>query len=452
MRSVNPATGETLREYEEHSDAAAAEIVEAVAEAWRCWRRSSFEQRRQALESLAATLLGRESEYARLITLEMGKTIGEAHVEIQKCARICRFFAQHGEDMLADELVNAESARSVVSFDPLGPLLAIMPWNFPFWQVFRFAAPALMAGNVCVLKHASNVSGCALAIEEAFRIAGLPENVLRTVLVPGRRTEALIAHPAVRGVAVTGSAEAGASIAAVAGRHLKKTVLELGGSDPFIVLEDANIELCAAKAVRSRMKVAGQACIAAKRLIAHERVAERFAARFVELAQGLRVGDPLDPEVDMGPLARADLADKLEEQTQGSLALGARLATGGRRIERPGFFFEPTLLTEARKGMPVFDEEVFGPVAALVTVRDEEEAVLVANQSEFGLGASVWTRDPERGEALARRLEAGIVHVNGITRSDPRLPFGGIKRSGWGRELSWYGIREFVNVKAIMVS
>jgi succinate-semialdehyde dehydrogenase/glutarate-semialdehyde dehydrogenase len=238
----------------------------------------------------------------------------------------------------------------------------------------------------------------------------------------------------------------------VAGRHLKKTVLELGGSDPFIVLEDANIELCAAKAVRSRMKVAGQACIAAKRLIAHERVAERFAARFVELAQGLRVGDPLDPEVDMGPLARADLADKLEEQTQGSLALGARLATGGRRIERPGFFFEPTLLTEARKGMPVFDEEVFGPVAALVTVRDEEEAVLVANQSEFGLGASVWTRDPERGEALARRLEAGIVHVNGITRSDPRLPFGGIKRSGWGRELSWYGIREFVNVKAIMVS
>lgn len=452
MKSVNPATGETLREYQEHSEAEASEIVQAVAEEWRSWRVSSHERRRGALESLAATLLERESEYARLITLEMGKTIGEAHVEIQKCARICRFFGQHGEDMLADEQVNAEASRSVVAFEPLGPLLAIMPWNFPFWQVFRFAAPALMAGNACVLKHASNVSGCALAIEEAFRLSGLPENLLRVVLAPGRKAEALIAHPAVRGVAVTGSAEAGAAIAAVAGRHLKKTVLELGGSDPFIVLEDANVELCAAKAVRSRMKVAGQACIAAKRLIVHERVAERFIERFVALSQALRVGDPLEPNVDMGPLARADLVDKLEEQTQGSLALGACLVTGGRRLERPGFFFEPTLLTGANQTMPVFREEVFGPVAALATVRDEDEAVAVANQSEFGLGGSVWTRDPERGEALARRLEAGIVHVNGITRSDPRLPFGGIKRSGWGRELSWYGIREFVNVKSIMIA
>jgi len=450
MRSVNPATGQLLRTYEEHSDSACAAIVEAVASSWKLWRERSLAERAACLETLASTLVAGAADYAALITLEMGKTIGEARAEIDKCARLCRYFAQHGPDMLADEPVATEASESYVAFEPLGVILAIMPWNFPFWQVFRFAAPALMAGNVCVLKHASNVSGCALALEKVFR-AALPPDVFRTVFVRGARAEGLIAHPAIRGVAVTGSVKAGAAIAAVAGRHLKKTVLELGGSDPFIVLEDADIDLSVDKALKSRMKVAGQVCIAAKRLVIHKALAEPFCERFVRRAQALCVGDPFDLKTDMGPLARADLVATVHEQVERSLAMGARLATGGQRIEGPGFFYAPTLLTDVRKGMPVHDQEVFGPVAAMLVVEDDDQAVAVANDSAFGLGASVWTRDRERGQRIARRLEAGMVVVNGITTSNARLPFGGIKNSGWGRELSHYGIKEFVNVKSILL-
>jgi len=385
------------------------------------------------------------------MTQEMGKPIAQAEAEVEKCAWVCEHFADHAERLLAPEPVATDATRSLVRCDPLGPLLAVMPWNFPFWQVFRAAAPALMAGNVMLLKHASNVPGSALAIEGIFREAEFPEGVFATLLVPAATAEALVDHPAISAVTLTGSETAGVSLAGRAGHALKKIVLELGGSDAFIVLADADPSEVASQAVAARLVNNGQSCIAAKRFIVEESIAERFEWAFAHRMARQRMGDPLDRATDLGPLARDDLVDQLDRQVRGSIELGARLVTGGARPALPGYYYPPTVLSDVTPGMPVFDEETFGPVAALVRARDAAHAVELANRSRFGLGASVWTADPARGEALASQIEAGSVFVNGPVKSDPRLPFGGIKRSGYGRELGVAGLREFVNLKTVWV-
>ncbi|HEX9669734.1 MAG TPA: NAD-dependent succinate-semialdehyde dehydrogenase, partial [Thermoanaerobaculia bacterium] len=397
-------------------------------------------------------LLGeRRAESARLITAEMGKPIAAAEAEIDKCALGCTFYAEHAEAFLASEEVLTEASHSLVRCDPLGPLLTVMPWNFPFWQVFRFAVPAVMAGNVAVLKHAANVPGSALAIEALFREAGFPEGVFTTLLVPSARVAEVIRHPAIKGVSLTGSDRAGMAVAAQAGGALKKTVLELGGSDPFLVLADADPVAAAGEAAKARALNSGQSCICAKRFLVEEPVADAFEAELVRRMEALVVGDPLDRATEVGPLAREDLLRDLHDQVQRTVAAGAVLRTGGRRLPGPGTFYAPTVLAGVQPGMAAFEEETFGPVAAVTRVRDAEEGVELANRSRYGLGASIWTADPARGEALAARIDAGSVFVNGIVKSDPRLPFGGVKASGYGRELAREGIREFVNLKTVWV-
>jgi succinate-semialdehyde dehydrogenase/glutarate-semialdehyde dehydrogenase len=381
----------------------------------------------------------------------MGKTIASAEAEVDKCAWGCEFYAEHAQRYLADELVVTDATKSFVRYDPLGPVLAVMPWNFPFWQVFRFAAPALMAGNVAILKHAANVPGCAVAIEEVFRKAGFPAGVMTTLLVSSDRVQSLIEHPAIRAITLTGSDRAGESVAAAAGKQLKKTVLELGGSDPFIVLADADPAAVAGQAAKARTINSGQSCIAAKRFIVDEAIADRFENAFAEQMKNLQVGDPLDRATEVGPLAREDLVDSLDEQVRRTISAGAKLLAGGQRLSRKGYFYAPTVLANVEPGMPAFDEETFGPVAAITRATDEAHAIELANRSPFGLAASIWTGDPARGEALAAQIESGAVFVNEISKSDPRLPFGGVKRSGYGRELAEFGIREFVNIKTIYV-
>src|SRR5213593_2234370 len=415
------------------------------------WREVPFARRAQRMREAAQILRTRRAEYARTMTLEMGKPIVQGEAEVDKCAWVCEYYADHAEAFLAEQPRETEASRSYVRFDPLGPVLAVMPWNFPFWQVVRFAAPALMAGNSAVLKHASNVPQCALAIEEAFRDAGFPQGLLRTVLVAGAGIEPIIADDRIRAVTLTGSSDTGSRIAELAGRALKKTVLELGGSDPFIVLADADLAAAAATAVRARNQNNGQSCIAAKRFIVVESVADDFERRFAKGVEDLVVGDPIDPKTQIGPLARRDLLDTLERQVDGSVRAGARVLTGGERVSGKGYFFRPTVLANVTADMPAFREETFGPAAAVVRVRDADEAIRVANDSSYGLGASIWTRDASLGERLARRIESGSVFVNGMVASDPRLPFGGIKRSGYGRELSAFGAREFTNVQTIWI-
>ncbi len=451
MRSVNPATEEVIHEYGEHDAGEVRRRLERAAAAASSWRDFSFAERAELMSRLAERLRESCEAYGRLMTEEMGKPIAAAESEVDKCAWVCDYYAEHAAAFLAPEAVETDAARSFVRFDPLGPVLAIMPWNFPFWQHFRFAAPAVMAGNVAVLKHASNVPGCALAMEELFRDAGFPEGVMTTLLVPSARTAELIAQPEIRAVTLTGSERAGREVAAAAGRQLKKTVLELGGSDPFVVLADADPRAAAAQAAKARTVNSGQSCIAAKRFIVEEEIADRFEEEFVRRMEGLRVGDPMDRETEVGPLAREDLLATLDDQVARSLAAGARLATGGERLARKGWFYAPTVLTGVRPGMAAFDEETFGPVAAVVRARDAAEAIELANRSPYGLGASLWTADAARGEDLAREIEAGSVFVNGMVKSDPRLPFGGIKSSGYGRELAAFGIREFVNIKTVWI-
>jgi succinate-semialdehyde dehydrogenase/glutarate-semialdehyde dehydrogenase len=451
MRSINPATGETIREYPEHDPAEIERRLQQSRDARQIWRRTDFAQRANLLRQAAAVLRARSAEFSRLMTLEMGKLLTAAEAEVEKCAVTCDWCADHAERHLAPEPATSDASRSFVRFDPLGTVLAVMPWNFPFWQAIRCATPAIAAGNTVVLKHASNVPGCALALEELFRVAGFPPGVFTTLLVSSAAVPDLIAHATISAVSLTGSEAAGLDVARHAAAALKKSVLELGGSDPFLVLADADPDATAREATSARIINNGQSCIAAKRFIVEAAIAEPFERAFAERVRALRLGDPMARETEVGPLAREDLIATLDDQVKRSVAGGATLAVGGRRRAGPGFFYEPTLLTGVEPGMAAFDEETFGPVAAVTRARDADHAIELANRSRFGLGASIWTKDPSRGEALAARIEAGSVFVNGPVKSDARLPFGGVKHSGWGRELSAFGLREFVNVKTVWV-
>jgi succinate-semialdehyde dehydrogenase/glutarate-semialdehyde dehydrogenase len=451
LTSIDPSNGSRIAVYTEHSPAEIAARIAAAEDAFRHWRATPLTVRTAVLTRAAAVLDERRDAYARLLSDEMGKPLSDARAEVAKCAAGCRYYAENAARMLAPEPVVTEAARSYVAFDPLGPVLAIMPWNFPFWQVFRFAAPALAAGNVGLLKHASNVCGAALAIEDVFRAAGCPAGVFQTLLVGSHAVPALIADERIRAVTLTGSEPAGVQVAEAAGRALKKCVLELGGSDPFIVLADANVPHAARQAALARVVNSGQSCIAAKRFIVVESVAEEFTRALAVAMESLVVGDPRQDTTQVGPLARADLRDELAQQVTASLAAGARLVCGGYALPGSGFFYAPTVLADVRPGIPAFDEEVFGPVAAVTTASDTSDAVDLANRSRFGLGASIWTRDVGSAEVLAHHLDAGLVFINDIVRSDPRLPFGGVKRSGFGRELSHFGLREFVNIRTIVV-
>jgi succinate-semialdehyde dehydrogenase / glutarate-semialdehyde dehydrogenase len=453
IEAVNPATGEVIATYDEMTPAAINGVIARVHEAFTGWRRASLTERAGPMRRAAEILRANADDYARLMAREMGKPVRDGVAEVQKCALACDFYAENAARFLAREPVATEARHSFVAFNPLGVVLAIMPWNFPFWQVFRFAAPGLMAGNAAVLKHASNVPGCALAVEDVCRRAGFPENLFRTLLIGSRQVEAVIEHPLVRAVTLTGSGAAGRAVARKAGEMLKKTVLELGGSDPYLVLEDADLEVAAAVSTKGRLVNSGQSCIAAKRFIVVEKVRAAFEDRFVKRMAAVKMGDPLKEDTDIGPQARHDLRDTLHRQVEASLAKGAKCLLGGAIPNDRGAYYPPTVLTDVRKGMPAYDEELFGPVAAIVPVRNEEQAIETANDSPFGLGGAVITGDPARGERIAAELiESGCVFVNEAVRSDPRLPFGGVKESGYGRELSAYGIKEFVNIKTVYVA
>lgn len=451
MKSINPYTNQLIHTYEEYSEAEVDGIIRAVGLQWKSWRRTTFTQRAALMERLANTFRSRKEICARLITEEMGKLYRESLIEIDRCANVCLFYAERAERMLADQLVETPYSKSIIAFQPLGVVLEIMPWNFPFWQVMRFTVPAMMAGNTVVLKHASNVCGCALKIEELFLEAGFPEDSFRTLLIGAPAVKNVISHPSVRAVSLTGSDTAGSSVAGLAGREIKKSVMELGGSDPYIVLEDADIELCAEKSIRARTTNAGQTCTAAKRFIVMEDVLETFLARQKAAMESLVTGDPMADTTQIGPLARKDLVEEIHRQVMESVKMGATLVTGGEIPLMEGCFYRPTILSDVKKGMPVFDEETFGPVAVIIPVDSEEEAIRVANDSPYGLGASLWTADVEKGEKLARQIETGSVVVNNIMSSNLQLPFGGTKRSGFGRELSDYGMKEFVNIKTICI-
>jgi succinate-semialdehyde dehydrogenase/glutarate-semialdehyde dehydrogenase len=452
ITSVNPATGKTIKTYDEHTPEQAKAIVEQAHDAWCSWRKTSFVERAERMRRAAEVLRERKSEFARLMAEEMGKPLKQGIAEAEKCAWNCDYYADNAESHLANEPVKTEASKSYVAFDSLGVVLAVMPWNFPFWQVIRFAAPALMAGNVGVLKHASNVPGCALAIEEISRDAGFPENVFRTLLIGSKQVQAIIEHPLVRAVTLTGSTPAGQAVAAQAGAVLKKTVLELGGSDAYMVLEDADLDLAAQTCVSSRLLNSGQSCINAKRFVVVEPVLAQFTEKCVAIMKSKKVGDPLADDTDVGPQARQELRDDLHQQVQDSVARGAKLVLGGEVPPGDGAYYPPTVLTNVKPGMPAYDEELFGPVASIIGARDEQDAIRIANDSQFGLGAAVFTRDVEHGQRVAREIEAGSTFVNAMVASDPRLPFGGIKMSGYGRELSAYGIREFVKIKTVLVS
>ncbi|OFZ55592.1 MAG: NADP-dependent succinic semialdehyde dehydrogenase [Bdellovibrionales bacterium RIFOXYC1_FULL_54_43] len=454
IQSVNPATGEKIRDFGELTRLERPQIEEKLqkaSQAFKTYRRSSFDQRRIALKRAAEVLSGERAHWARLMTLEMGKPIQAAEDEVEKCALTCRYYAEHAEKFLESETIPTEADQSYVKFQPLGIILAVMPWNFPFWQVFRFAAPALMAGNVCLLKHASNVPQCALAIEEILRRAGVPDGVFQTLLISGHQADELLDDPRVAAATLTGSDETGAIFGSRAAAKLKKTVLELGGSDPFIVMPSANLERAVEVAVKARTINNGQSCIAAKRFIVAESIADSFEGRFVRAIRELKVGDPLDRHVQIGPLATQEILETIKRQVADSVRMGARLLTGGKRLERSGYFYEPTVLADLHPGMPAYDEEVFGPVALLFRARDLDEALRIGNSTQYGLGASFWSESVAEQDRFIDEIESGLCFVNGMVASDPRLPFGGIKKSGHGRELSHFGIREFVNIKTVSI-
>ena len=449
IASVNPATGKTIKTFEAHSEKEIERRVALAAEEFTRWRRTRFAERSERLRTAASLLEARKDEWARRMTLEMGKPIHAAAAEAEKCATACRFYAENAERFLSEQTVPTDARHSAIHYEPLGPVLAIMPWNFPFWQVFRFAAPALAAGNVGLLKHASNVPDCALAIEEIFREAGFPEGAFQTLLIPSDRVAKLIEDPRIAAVTLTGSEGAGISVGGIAGAQIKKCVLELGGSDPFLVMPSADLEAAASTAVKARTINNGQSCIAAKRFIVHRDVADAFEKRFVEKMAALKIGDPMDPSVEIGPLATPAIREEVDRLVQDTVDAGARILLGAQIPDGPGSFYPPTVLTDIPKGSPADLEEVFGPVATLYRVGSVDEALSIANRTRFGLGASAWTKDAAERDRFVRELEAGSVFINGMVKSDPRLPFGGVKKSGFGRELSEHGIREFVNVKTV---
>ena len=451
IASINPATGETLREFSALTDAEIEEKLVAAEQAFRMRRGTTYAERGTVLLA-AAELLEREVDaLARTITLEMGKPIGAARDEVKKCAGGCRYYAENGERFMDEEVIQTAAARSSICWQPLGAVLAIMPWNFPFWQVFRFAAPALLAGNVGLLKHAANVPQCALALEDIFRRAGAAPGVFQTLLIGSEKVAALIADPRVAAVTLTGSDKAGSAVASAAGRAIKKCVLELGGSDPFIVMPSADLEAALTTAVKARTQNSGQSCIAGKRFLIAESIYDDFVSQFVERMKALKVGDPLDATTEVGPLATPSIREGVHEQVQKSVAAGAKLLAGGEPVAGKGNFYPPTVLAEIPEEAPAYREEVFGPVALLFRIQDASEAIALANDSDFGLGASVWTNDEGERELFARELECGMVFVNAMVASDPRLPFGGVKRSGYGRELASLGMREFLNAKTVFI-
>ncbi|MCV3213489.1 NAD-dependent succinate-semialdehyde dehydrogenase [Plectonema radiosum NIES-515] len=452
IATINPATGETLKTFEPLTDAEIAEALDLAGLANDSYRKTTFSVRSHYLQQAADILDKEKADFAKIITLEMGKPYKAAISEIEKCAAVCRYYAEHAADFLADVAVKTDASRSFIRYQPLGIILAVMPWNFPFWQVFRFAAPALMAGNVGLLKHASNVPQCALAIEDIIQRAGFPKGVFQTLLIGAGKVADLMADDRVKAATLTGSEPAGASLAAAAGKQIKKVVLELGGSDPFIVLESAELETAVATAVTARMLNNGQSCIAAKRLIVVEAIADKFEKLLLEKFQALKVGDPMLPDTDLGPLATPGILQELDQQVQASLKTGAKILIGGQPLsDRPGNYYPPTILTNIPTDSPTAQEEFFGPVAMLFRVPDIDAAIKLANNTPFGLGASAWTQNEGESDRLISEIEAGAVFINSIVKSDPRMPFGGIKRSGYGRELSIQGIHEFVNVKTVWV-
>jgi len=449
--STNPYTNQEIETFQLHSDSEVAAVIDRADQTYQSYRRSSFQERSDLMMKAADILEENKNYYAEVMTREMGKTLNSAISEVEKCAWVCRYYAENAQAFLADEIVETDASNSLITYRPIGIILAVMPWNYPFWQVFRFAAPTLMAGNVGLLKHASNVPQSALNIAEVFEKAGFPKHAFSTLMIKSDQVEAILDNPKVKAATLTGSGPAGSAVASQAGKKIKHTVLELGGSDPYIVLEDADLELAAEQCTKSRLLNTGQSCIGAKRFIVLDEVYDEFLALFKEKMGAAIMGDPMQ-DVNLGPMARYDLRDEVHEQVTKSVKAGAQLALGGHIPDGDGAFYPPTILTNVQPGMPAYDEEIFGPVASVIRVTDEEEAIRIANDTEFGLGACVFTQDISRGERIAREeLDAGCCFVNQFVKSDPRLPFGGVKTSGFGRELSYYGIREFVNVKTLYI-
>lgn len=449
--SINPTTGETIREFTELTPEQIEVKLALAHSAFQDWKNKGFAERAEKMRKVAEVLRTNAEKYGLVATLEIGKTIKEAKAEVEKCALVCDYYAENAEKFLTPEPAPSDASESYVRFDPMGAVLAIGPWNFPYWQVFRFVSGALMAGNVVVMKHASNVQGCAEAIEEAFKLAGFPAGVFQNLPVSSGAIEKIIRDKRIIGVTLTGSEKAGRAVASIAADEVKKSVLELGGSDPFIILEDADIPAAAQAATTSRLLNCGQVCLAAKRFIVVESVAEQFIAACKTAFENYHIGDPADPNTQMGPLMSTKAVEEIDKQVQASIAKGARLVTGGHKLDRPGAFYAPTILADINSSMPAYTEEIFGPVAAVITVKDEAEAIRVANDSDFGLSASLWTNDKNRAKRLATQIEVGSVFINGMVKSDPRLPLGGVKRSGFGRELYSFGIREFVNIKSVWI-
>jgi succinate-semialdehyde dehydrogenase/glutarate-semialdehyde dehydrogenase len=452
IASINPATGEKLKEFSSFDDTEIEKRLSRAQKAFQKYRRTTFAERSELLHGVTELLFKEKEKFAEIITLEMGKLFRDSVSEIEKCARGCRFYAENGERFLEEEPAQTDAARSYVEYQPLGPVLAIMPWNFPFWQVFRFAAPALMAGNVGLLKHASNVPQCALAIEQTLCRAGFDDGVFQTLLIEPEETEKIIVDPRVTAVTLTGSEKAGSAVASAAAREIKKAVLELGGNDAFIVMPSANFQRALSTAVKARTLNTGQSCIAAKRFLIADQIYDEFLDQFVARMRALKIGDPMEETTEIGPLATEQIRQGVHDQVQKTIAAGSKLLTGGNRIQGPGFFYEPTVLADVPKDSPAYREEFFGPVASVFRVRDLHEAIELANDTTFGLGASAWTNDSNEQELFASELEAGMVFINAMVASDPRLPFGGVKRSGFGRELGAAGIREFTNTKTIWIS
>ncbi|MGA7721577.1 MAG: NAD-dependent succinate-semialdehyde dehydrogenase [Ignavibacteriaceae bacterium] len=452
IKSINPATEEDIQVYTEMTELEVKSIISGCYTAYLNWQKTDFHARAIFMDNAAKVLRSKKDKWAEIMTLEMGKPIIQSKAEVEKCAWACNYYAENAEKFLADNIISTDAAFSYVTYKPLGVVLAIMPWNFPFWQVFRFASPNLMAGNACVLKHSSNVSGCALTIEEIFREAGFPENIFRTIIVSSNNIKPVIENKNIIAVTITGSVTAGKAVASMAGAVLKKTVLELGGSDPYLILEDADLEKVSEIGVNARLVNGGQSCIAAKRFIVVETIFNDFEKLFIQKMKLKKMGDPFNPENELGPQAKTDLRDELHQQVLKSIKMGAKLLIGGEVPKLKGAFYPPTVLSNVLPGMPAFDEELFGPVAAIIKVQDENEGIKVANNTSFGLGAAVFTANVKRGERIAKeRLNAGCCFVNESVKSDPRLPFGGINESGYGRELSSIGIKEFVNIKTVYV-